>query len=248
MTSSTLSLQLYTVRNAISEDLRAALERVAALGLRQVELYGFVDRADEYAALLPELGLTAPSAHVDLFRTTEPAAAFAAARTIGIPTVIVPFSPPERWTSREEVEAVADQLNALVEPARDSGLEVGYHNHWWEFEDLGGTPALEVLADRLDPAVVLELDTYWTAVAGLDPIAVLGRLGDRVRFLHVKDGPANRETREQVPAGQGTLDVPGILSAAPRALRVIEFDDYADDVFDGIRGSIDFLVGKGESL
>jgi hypothetical protein len=29
---------------------------------------------------------------------------------------------------------------------------------------------------------------------------------------------------------------------------VIEFDDYAGDVFDGIRGSIDFLVEKGETL
>ncbi len=248
MTSSTLSLQLYTVRDALSADVRGTLERVAGLGLRQVELYGFVDRAIEYTALLPEVGLTAPSAHVDLFRSGDAGAAFTAARQIGIPTVIVPFSPPERWASREEVDAVADQLNALVAPAADSGLEVGYHNHWWEFEDLGGRPALEVFADRLDPAVVLELDTYWTAVAGLDPVDVLGRLGDRVRFLHVKDGPATRETKEQVPAGQGTLDVPAILAAAPHAIRVIEFDDYAGDVFDGIRGSIDFLVGRGESL
>jgi len=247
MTSSTLSLQLYTVRDAISADLRAALERVAGLGLHQVELFGFVERADEYAELLPELGLTAPSAHTRLL-TADADAAFAAASRIGVRTVIDPHIPAERWTSREDVEASADQLNALVGPARDAGLEVGYHNHWWEFADLDGTPALEVFAARLDPAVVLELDTYWTAVGGLDPIEVLGRLGDRVRFLHVKDGPATRETKEQVPAGQGSIDVEGILTAAPRALRVIEFDDYAGDVFDGIRGSIDFLVGKGESL
>src|SRR3954451_2058580 len=247
MTSSTLSLQLYTVREALSTDLRSALERVADLGLRQVELFGFVARADEYAALLPQVGLSAPSAHVNLLDGTA-SAAFDAARRIGGQTVIVPWADPERWTSRDGVEAIADELNALVASASAAGLDIGYHNHWFEFADLDGTSAYEVFAARLDPAVVLELDTYWAAVAGQDPVALLGRLGSRVRFLHVKDGPATRDNKEQKPAGQGSIDVPAILAAAPDALRVIEFDDYAGDVFDGIRSSIEFLTAKGESL
>jgi len=247
MTSSTLSLQLYTVREALGADLRSALERVASLGLRQVEPFGFVERADEYAALLPEVGLTAPSAHVFLL-DGQAEAAFDAARRIGIGTVITPWTDPARWTSRASVEAIADELSALVEPAAAAGLRVGYHNHEFEFADLDGTSAYEVFTARLDPAVVLELDTYWAAVGGLDPVGLLGRLGERVRFIHVKDGPATRETREQLPAGQGALDVTAILSAAPQAMRVIEFDDYAGDVFDGVRQSIEFLVQKGETL
>ena len=247
MTSPSLSVQLYSVREALSADLRSALERIADLGLRQVELFGFVDRADEYAALLPQLGLTAPSGHVNLL-AEDPKRAIAAAAKIGLTTAIVPWADPERWTDRSEVEAIADGLNALVSPAADAGLRIGYHNHWFEFADLDGAPAFEVFADRLDPAVVLELDTYWTVVGGSDPVELLGRLGDRVRFVHVKDGPGTRETREQVPAGQGTIDIEGILAAAPNALRVIEFDDYDGDVFDGISGSIEFLVSKGESL
>src|SRR5215217_4101742 len=155
MTSSTLSLQLYTVREALEADLRSALERVADLGLRQVEPFGFVDRADEYAALLPQVGLSAPSAHAYLLDGQAPAA-FAAARRIGIPTVISPWSTPERWTTRAGVEAIADELNGLVGDAAEAGLRVGYHNHWWELEDLDGTPALEVFAARLAPEVVLE--------------------------------------------------------------------------------------------
>ena len=46
-----------------------------------------------------------------------------------------------------------------------------------------------MLADQLDDAVLLEVDTYWAAVGGQDVPALLGRLGDRVRYLHVKDGP-----------------------------------------------------------
>ncbi|WP_246854111.1 sugar phosphate isomerase/epimerase [Naasia sp. SYSU D00057] len=247
MTSSTLSLQLYTVREALGTDLRSALERVGSIGLRQVELFGFVERADEYAALLREVGLTAPSAHVNLL-DGQAQAAFDAARRIGIGTVITPWTDPARWTSRASVEAIADELSALVEPAAAAGLRVGYHNHEFEFADLDGTSAYDVFTERLDPAVVLELDTYWAAVGGHDPAELLGRLGERVQFLHVKDGPATRATKEQVPAGSGTLDVPGILAAAPHALRVIEFDDYDGEIFDGILASIEFLTSKGESL
>ena len=247
MTSSTLSLQLYTVREALAADLRSALERVASLGLRQVELYDFVDRTDEYAALLPRFGLTAPSAHANLLQGQRDPA-LTAAGTIGIGAVIQPYTPPDLWTNRENVDAIADELNDVVRIARDAGVEIGYHNHWWEFEDLGGTPAYQIFADRLDPAVLLEVDTYWATVGGQDVPELLGRLGDRVRFLHVKDGPGTQETREQLPAGQGALDVPAILAGAPRAIRVIEFDDYAGDVFDGIRRSIEFLVEKGETL
>jgi sugar phosphate isomerase/epimerase len=247
MTSSTLSVQLYSVRDALSADPLAALQRLKDLGFNQVELFGFVDRADEYASLLEQVGLTAPSGHVNLLGE-DADAAFAAARRLGLDTAIVPWVDPERWTSRAEVEGVADALNELVGPAEDAGLRIGYHNHWFEFADLGGTTALEVFADRLDPAVVLELDTYWTAVAGVDPVALLGRLGERVRALHVKDGPATRDTSQQQPAGQGTLDVPAILAAAPDALRVVEFDDYAGDVFEGIKASVDYLVSNGEAL
>jgi sugar phosphate isomerase/epimerase len=247
MTSSTLSVQLYSVREALSADPLAAFQRLKDLGFNQVELFGFVDRADEFAALLEQVGLTAPSGHVNLLGEDVDAALSAASR-LGVQTAIVPWADPELWTSRSGVEGVADSLNAVVGRAQDAGLKVGYHNHWFEFADVDGVSAFEVFADRLDPAVVLELDTYWSVVGGTDPVKLLGRLGDRVQFLHVKDGPGTRETREQKPAGQGTIDVAGILAAAPHALRVIEFDDYEGDVFEGIRGSIDFLTEKGETL
>ncbi len=46
----------------------------------------------------------------------------------------------------------------------------------------------------------------------------------------------------QEPAGQGDVDVAAVLAAAPHALRVVEFDDYAGDVFDGIAASYAWLL------
>ena len=46
----------------------------------------------------------------------------------------------------------------------------------------------------------------------------------------------------QAPAGQGDLDVTAILQAAPHALRVVEFDAYRGDVFEGIAESLAWLA------
>ncbi len=47
--------------------------------------------------------------------------------------------------------------------------------------------------------------------------------------------------KNQTPAGQGQVDVPGILAAAPDAVRVVEFDDYAHDIFEGVAASLAWL-------
>jgi sugar phosphate isomerase/epimerase len=88
---------------------------------------------------------------------------------------------------------------------------------------------------------VLEVDTFWTTVGGVSAPDLLRTLGDRVRFIHVKDGPIKREPKTQLPAGQGEMDVPAVLAAAPQAVRVLEFDDYAHDPFDGLAESFRYV-------
>ena len=243
-----LSIQLYTVRNAIGEDLGAALKRVAGLGFTTVELYDFVERADEYARLLAENGLRPSSAHVHLVGA-DLDVVFAAAKTVGVTTIIEPLVVPERWTMIGDITDTANALNHASSLAAKEGLTVGYHNHAWELENsFDGTSALEVFEALLDPAVVLEVDTYWATVGGADTAALLTRLGDRVKFLHVKDGDISKVDKNQKPAGSGRVPVLKILAAAPNAVRVVEFDDFDGDVFDGIAHSIAFLTANGEKL
>jgi len=173
---------------------------------------------------------------------------FDAARKIGMWTVIQPMVAADRWADLDGVVGTARALNEIARKAADRGLVVGYHNHWWELESrIGGTSALEVFAEHLDDAVVLEVDTYWAEVGGVGAVELLGRLGDRVRFLHVKDGPATKVTLDQVAVGSGGLDVLAIMAAAPGALRVVELDDCAGDVFDALRDSLAYLTAHGVS-
>lgn len=247
ITSAALSVQLYTVREALLADPAAALERLAGLGFTTVELFGLVDHVDTYAEFLPRFGLVPTSTHAGLIGR-DPVPVIEAARRLGITTVIEPAVSAEVWGDSDSVVLLADQFNQLARLAADEGITIGYHNHWWEFGPLDGATALEAFADNLDPAVVLEVDTYWAQVAGASAPELLARLGDRVRFIHVKDGDISRDDLGQVAVGDGRMPVLDVLAAAPGAVRVVELDDYAGDVFDALERSVQFLAAHGEHL
>jgi len=230
-----LSVQLFSVREQLAENFPGTIAALAKIGLTRVEPFGMVDFADQLKAALTDNGLAAPTSHqslvdVELGRVLDIAA------DLGVGTVIHPFTPPADWTTKGDVEQVARVLNQAAERAAGYGIRIGYHNHDWELRlELDGQTSLEVLLSLVDPAVVLEVDTYWAAVGGQDVPALLGRLGDRVVALHLKDGPLTGVTADQLPLGSGDLPAAEIL-AATTALEVpvLEFDNYAGDIFEGI--------------
>jgi len=260
---STPSVQLYSVRDAIDENLDAAVARVAEIGLTQVEPYAFHLRTAEFARAFAASGITAPSGHAPVIDADDPAVIFDAAAELGMTTVIDPFIPTDRWQTADDARRLAEAVNALAEQAANRGLQFGYHNHQWEFtKKVDGRPIYELFVEQLEPGVKLEVDTFWATVGGADTPAVLRSLGDRVAAIHVKDGritgdiatvlPSSESAlvvpealkaafENQTPAGQGDIDVHAILRAAPQALRVIEFDAYKGDVFDGIAQSFAWL-------
>ncbi|WP_369374751.1 sugar phosphate isomerase/epimerase family protein [Promicromonospora sp. Populi] len=238
----TTSVQLYSVRDVIAADLEGAVARLAEIGLEQVEPYAFHERTQEYRRAFEAAGVTAPSGHAAVINSANPEAIFDAAATLGMATVIDPYIPAEHWQTTEQVAELADRVNQLASLAAERDLEFGYHNHNWELSiRFEVRHALDVFVDHLDPAVVLEVDTYWAQVGGADTPALLKALGDRVRLIHVKDGTLDGDINKQQPAGSGEVSLPAILAAAPQATRVIEFDAYGGDVFAGIAQSLAWL-------
>lgn len=270
MTKPRLSIQLYTVNDQLVADMDGTLARLSAMGIRQVEAFAFVDRAEALAASFAEHGLQAKTGHAPLLSDElrfgdrvlpVPAKAdvFAAATTLGLDYVIDPFVPIDRWLTREAIEDTADRLNAVAKEAGEHGLGVGYHNHAQEFAaEVDGVNGYEYFASLLDDGVVLEVDLFWAATAGYDVVQLLGRLGDKVKALHIKDGAIgenpfvvgsaglDKTTLDQRPAGQGEVPLLASLAAAPSAeYAVIEFDYVPGDIFDAVRGSVDFLTSNG---
>jgi sugar phosphate isomerase/epimerase len=257
------SVQLYTVRDAVTADIDQALARVREVGYELVEPYAFAERTADFERAMAAAGLAAPTGHAAVIDAETPEKVFEAAGRLGIGVVIDPFIPTDRWQTGDDVKWIADRVNQLAEQAKGYGLRFGYHNHQWEFTNrVDDRPAYEQFVELLSPEVVLEVDTFWATVGGADAPAVLRGLGDRVVAIHVKDGavtgdiasilpssedalvvpPALKAAFEnQTPAGQGDIDVAAILAAAPNALRVVEFDAYRGDVFEGIAESLAWL-------
>jgi sugar phosphate isomerase/epimerase len=237
-----LSVQLYSVREALAADPDATLARLAAIGFRQVEPFALLDHAASLREGLPRHGLAAPTTHADIL-TADPEPVFAIAAELGIGRIVQPWLDPARWQTADDVARLADALNAAAEGAAAHGLRVGYHNHHFELESrLDGRHALEVFDDRLASDVRLEVDTYWAMTGGADVPALLARLGDRVFALHLKDGDGSLDPKRQVPLGRGRLPLAAILDAAPGALRVVELDDTEGDRFDALRIGRDHVL------
>lgn len=257
------SIQLFTVNSALEADLEGTLAEVAARGFTAVEPYDFVRRAEPLAAALAAHGLAAPTGHAFLASTSfvnpdgsgttvpvpAPEVVFAAAKTLGMTTVIDPYTEPARWESLEQIAETARLLNAAAAIGEAHGIRVGYHNHAHELEaTFDGKTGLEVLADLLDERVVLEVDLYWVARAGVDSPTLLKTLGDRVIAVHVKDGTLDPEAvaayppADQVPAGQGVVPLAEALAAASALeVAIVEFDHFPGDLYSAIEQSRIFL-------
>ena len=241
-----VALQLYTVREQLATDRAGILKRIADFGSGAVEPFGILDDPAGLRAELDAAGLSVCSVHA-IPMGQDAAAVIAAARTLGADTVIVPYLPPPRFADADGVREIAAELNEASARLAGEGMRLGYHNHDFELSSLiGGTPALEVLAASLDDAVLLEVDTYWAAVGGQDVAALLGRLGDRVRYLHVKDGPIVDREDFMTAVGSGRMPVAEILAASPSATwHVVELDRCATDMMTAVGDSLAWLTAQG---
>lgn len=228
-------IQLYTLRSLMARDLDATLGAVAEIGYREVEFAGYFGRTPtDIRRRLAATGLSAPSTHVDFplegpgwQRTMDDALA------AGHQSIILAWLPPERRTPLDAWRRMADLLNRAGEAARQQGLEMGYHNHDFEFQTLDGRLPYDLLLERTDPALVtFELDLYWISRAGQDPLAYFQKARGRFRQVHVKDMAAGAG-REMVDPGDGILDFPTLLAAAADAgVRhfFVEHDEPGDPV------------------
>lgn len=240
------SVQLYSVREALRADMPGTVARIAEIGFTRVE--GF--RLSEFPALHATLtahGLTMPSVHERVISEEDPDRwnrSFAHAASHGVKLVIDPVVAADEWEDAESIARIADRMNTAADIAAAHGVRFGYHNHAHDLarQDDGRT-ALDHLVDRLDDTVRLEIDVYWAIRAGVDAVALVQRLGDRVAALHLKDTPAgSREIADQVPLGLGDVPFRECVMAAPAgALQVIEFDDSRWDLFEALAQSLSRL-------
>lgn len=235
-----VALQLYTIRAECDRDLAGALRRLGGQGYEGVELFQL--HGHEPARVrgwLDEAGLVAVGRHASLdaleHGLPELAAELAA---LGTDRVALAWVDPESFARPREA---VGRIEAVARAARDTGLRFGFHNHWSELRPLeGGATFLDLLRELPPDLLWLELDLGWVWHAGADPVAELEATSGRCPLVHVKDYPS-RESRDDVPVGDGVVGYERVLPAALAAgaeWLVVEEDEVEGDPFAAVERSL----------
>ena len=211
-----LGVQLYTVRELFERDARGTLEALAEIGVKDCETAGLFDHnAADIRAIMADLGLVSRSAHIRLPELQDSfGTALDNAATLDQSNLYLGWIPEEERTP-DKYRALADLLNERGAEAKAAGKMVGYHNHEFEFVEQDGTTGYDILLERTDPELVtMELDFYWVAEAGKDPLEIFKRAPGRFTSCHVKDRSADGK---MVSVGDGVIDFKTLLPLAEEA-------------------------------
>ena len=229
-----IGLQLYSVKDVIEKDLRGTLEQLGKIGYTEIESYPgekghyFGMEPKEFAKMASDLGLNLVSSHFgsgsregskdnDWHRATMvhhfEQLADKAAQTGQKYITCSSLSESLRKTP-DDLKRTAELFNQTGETARKAGLQFAYHNHDFEFNQVGDVMMYDFLLANTDPDLVkYELDLFWVVAAGKDPVAYLEKHPNRFPLCHVKDMD-KQDKSKNTEVGSGSIDYPKVLKAA----------------------------------
>ncbi|MEO6288241.1 MAG: sugar phosphate isomerase/epimerase [Dyadobacter sp.] len=127
----------------------------------------------------------------------------------------------------------AELLNKLGEQCKQRGLTLCWHNHDKEFIAMEAGLPFDYLMAYTEPDLVkCEMDLYWVAKGGADPLAMLRKYSGRYTILHVKDMALGPEQNFACP-GSGIIDFKHLIAEACKQ-GIRHFMVERDNVVDGL--------------
>jgi sugar phosphate isomerase/epimerase len=233
-----ISLQLYSIHGETEKDFVKSIETVGKIGYQGVEFAGYGGlSAGEVKELLLKNHLYSVGSHcgLDFFgKNFKETLAFN--KAIGSKYIICPWA---KTDTMEDVERLVSTLNAAAELAAKENIKVGYHNHNHELNKIDGKFPLDLIAEKTNENVIIELDIFWAAYAGVDPVEYIKKLGKKAELLHLKQINA---AKENVDMADGILDMKLVKKTAHYAKYfILEHEEYDKPVWDSIRNDFDYL-------
>lgn len=243
-----LGLQLYTIRDALSKDVRGTLKKIASYRYKEVETYGFNRQyyrftPAEFRSLLEDNGLSSPSGHYDLDKYALPGndadalnryvdECIQGALILKQTYIVWPWL-DESLRSIEKFREIVAILNRIGERIHKAGLQLAYHNHNFEFIDHNGDTGYAMLLRDSDPSnVKLELDLYWSTYMKQDLPALFKKQPGRFPLWHLKDKDKQNPDLHTT-MGDGDIDFEKLLSyaqlAGARHMYVEQGNNYVPD-------------------
>lgn len=230
-----IALQVYSVRDAATEDFAGTMRALKEMGYDGVELAGLygLESAVACKKVLDEVGLELVSAHVG-FDALEDDAQLDDYAATGIKFVAIPWMVAPK--DKAELNAAIARIRNVGERCKARGIQLLYHNHDFEFNKINDKYILDTYYDEIpDELLQTELDTCWVNVGGENPADYVRKYSGRAPIVHLKDFVGSKSENmyaligtdtakeestgkfEFRPVGSGKQDFPAILDAAEEA-------------------------------
>jgi sugar phosphate isomerase/epimerase len=209
-----------------------------------------------FAALLKQNGLIMPSSHYRLGEEQMKGApvqgtilhgwdrAVDDAAAAGAKYMVCAYLAETERGNLEHYKYIGEQLNKAGERCQKAGLQLCYHNHDFEFQAQDGKLPFDLLLNGTDKKLVqMELDLYWIAKAGHDPLALFKKHPGRFPLWHVKDMDKTPQ-KAFTEVGNGSIDFKKIFAHADEAgmkYFFVEQDSTPGSPFDSVTQSITYI-------
>lgn len=222
-----IGLQLYTLRDEFSKNVKGVLEHVSKTGYKAVETYGFSSEkgffgtsAKDFKKILADNGLKAPSGHYDFSsfikdnNTDFLKASIECANEVGSEYVVIPWLEESLRSNLDDYKRIAQKANEAAVLCKQSGLKLAYHNHDFEFKKYGNQTGYDILLQETDKKLVdFELDLYWVVHSGNDPVEMFKANPGRFTMWHVKDMDKSK-AEWNTEIGEGSINFKSIFAEA----------------------------------
>jgi len=223
-----VGLQLYSVRAQLGKDVPGTLAEVQGWGVKYVELAGTYGLSSaDFKAQLDAHGLVALSGHFAFDQwAKDPEAVLSQADALGLKYVGCAWVPHEGPFDEASCRKAIEVFNQAGAAAAKHKMQFFYHTHGYEFQPFGDGTLFDLLVQGTDPKnVKFEMDIFWIAHAGQDPVKLLAKYPRRFALMHLKDMKKGTSTglltgssdvSNDVTFGAGQLDLPAILREAKK--------------------------------
>jgi sugar phosphate isomerase/epimerase len=249
-----IGCQTFPVRKELSQDFDGTLRQLAGMGYRTIEMCsppgymnaGFAALANMGAAemrrRIQDAGLRCESCHFQ-FRELKDhmGERIAFAREMGLKQMVVAmFGLASNATMSDWVRA-AGELNGLAEQTHKAGIQLAYHNHDFEFQEIAGELIYDKLLETFDPKLVKLQFQVIVIRLGYKAATYLRKYPGRYVSMHLADWSAKEG--KQVPVGSGVVDWKDLFAAA----RTCGIGNYFVEMeMDSLKPSYTYLHGLAE--
>jgi len=205
-----LGIQLYTVKDEAEKDYFGTIRKLAEMGYEGIEFHGGTmakSPARELKIFLDDLkfeliGLVFGKDELE----NQLDKVLQYCKDCKCTVVLFPWI-DEKCRTAEGYKEFAEKFNFWGRKFKENGIQLLYHTHGYEFENLNGKTGMEILMENTDPEYFnLEIDVYWVEWGGVDAVQFMKKYGNRSPYIHFKD-MRDRETKHDVEVGDGCIDM-----------------------------------------